>query len=105
MELIYETWHSETVSLQPCAAFQKYYWLDHKPLVYSEQKIFCHLVFINSLHWLISLEGGVIIPSEALNYQQSTQNKISLNPTFDEETRQKSLTSPRASGTSLVRLC
>ena len=74
MDLINLTWHTEIKYLQPCIGFLKYYWLNYAPKVYLEQKIFCHLVNENAVHWLISLEGEVIIPSEALNYQQGTKN-------------------------------
>ena len=51
MKLIYKIWHSETVYSQPCIGFLKYYWLNYKPMVYSEEKIFCHLVNENAVHW------------------------------------------------------
>ena len=44
MELIYKTWHSETLYSQPCIGFPKYYLLNYKGIVYSEQIKCCHLV-------------------------------------------------------------
>ena len=48
MELIYKTWHCETVYSQPCIGFLKCYYLNYKPIVYSTHKIFYHLVNENS---------------------------------------------------------
>ena len=86
MDIINLIWHSEIKYSQPCINFQKYYWLDYKPIVYSEQKMFCHLVWMNSLDWWISLGGEVIIPSEVLNHLKMTQRLFSLTPATRGET-------------------
>ena len=88
MDLINLTWHSEIKYLQPCISFPKYYWSNYTLKVYSEQKIFCHLVNEKAVHWLISLEGGVIIPSEVSNHLQSAQQLFSLTPKSTGETMQ-----------------
>ena len=36
-----------------CIGFPNYYWLNYKPIVYSEQIKFCHLVNENSVHWTL----------------------------------------------------
>ena len=61
----------------------------YKPIVYTEQKIFCHLVNEKAVDWLISLEGGIIIPSEVLNHLQSAQQLLfSVTPAIRGETTQ-----------------
>ena len=62
MELIYETWQSETAYSQPCIGFPNNYWLNYKPIVHSKQKIFCHLVNENAVYWWIFLGRRSYIP-------------------------------------------
>ena len=67
MDLINQKWPSEIKYAQPCIGFPKYYWLNYTPIVYSEQKIFCHLVNEIAVHWLISLK------MQSYNSLRSTQ--------------------------------
>ena len=40
------------------------YWSKCEPIVYANQRKLCHLVSINSPHWLITRRGRLKIPSE-----------------------------------------
>ena len=90
MDLINWTWDSEIKYSQPCIGFPKYYWLNYTPIVYSEQKIFCHLVNENVIHWLVSVER------KSYNSLRSTQQLFSLDHTSTREHRRRIASGPAA---------
>ena len=70
--------------------FPKYDWSNYRPIICSKLKMFCYLVLVNSHDCescgILTLRGGVKMPSEVVNYQQSRQNSISSTPGIRRET-------------------
>ena len=89
---------------QPWVDFTNYYWLNYKPIVYSEQKNSTIFRTKTQVIGRYSSEGGFIIPSEVLDYQHGML-KYSFSYPHSEKEDRKFWTEPKPYRRNLSQQC